>query len=102
MVSVKKPNFGLRIRNIIASQENEQMRAITYSMDLLIPGLYVWFPGFNIRIGGSIPDDLPYKYPGKIHSSAGIALVLPGYKILTTYQGTYDPRQAPDTRDTPI
>ncbi len=93
MLNVTRPNFGLRIRNIVAPNESEQMSAITYSMDLLIPGLYVWFPGFNIRIGGSIPDDLPYKYPGKIHSSAGIALVLPGCKIFTTYQETYDPRK---------
>jgi len=96
MLSITKPSFGLRIRNIVAPKENEQMRAIVYSMDLLIPGLYVWLPGFNVRIGGSIPDDLPYKYPGKIHSPAGIALVLPGYRIFSTYQGSYDPKQASD------
>jgi hypothetical protein len=87
MVSFKQTN-----PNKIASlDQNEKMRAITYSMDLLIPGLYIWLFGFSIRIGGSVPDDQPYKYPGKIHSSVGIALVLPGYKILSTYHGTYDP-----------
>ncbi|MFM2061901.1 MAG: hypothetical protein RLZZ507_1571 [Cyanobacteriota bacterium] len=70
--------------------ENEAMREIAYSMDLLIPGLYLWLPGINIRLGGAVPDDQPYRYPGKIHSHAGIALVLPGYKIFTSYQGTYD------------
>lgn len=69
--------------------ENQAMREIAYSMDLLIPGLYLWIPGIHIRIGGSIPDDQPYRYPGKIHSHAGMALVLPGYKILTSYQGAY-------------
>lgn len=70
--------------------ENQAIREIAYSMDLLIPGLYLWLPGINIRLGGAVPDDQPYRYPGKIHSYAGIALVLPGYKIFTTYQGTYD------------
>lgn len=75
----------------ISQQDN--MRAIAYSMDLLIPGLYIWFFGFTIRIGGSIPDDEPYKYPGEIHSLFGFGLVLPGYRILTSYQGSYDPKQ---------
>ena len=68
----------------------EQLRAITYSMDLLIPGLYFWCTYFTIKIGGAIPDDNPYRYPGMVHSSIGIALVLPGYRIFTTYQGSYD------------
>ncbi|YAG17845.1 hypothetical protein NSTC745_07248 [Nostoc sp. DSM 114161] len=84
-------------RNCAWLKQNEAMRAIAYSMDLLIPGLYIWLLGFSFRIGGSVPDDMPYKYPGKIHSNAGIALVLPGYRIFTTYQGTYDPTQTSDT-----
>ncbi|OKH47280.1 hypothetical protein NIES2101_23725 [Calothrix sp. HK-06] len=67
----------------------EKLRAIAYSMDLLILELYFWCPYFTFRIGGAIPDN-PYKYPGMIHSSTGIALVLPGYQIFTTYQGSYD------------
>jgi len=86
-----------RIR-MVAIARDESMRAIAYSMDLLFPGLYIWFFGLPIRIGGRIPDDQPYKYPGTINSPAGIALVLPGYKIFTTYQGGYDPQQTPDTR----
>jgi hypothetical protein len=69
---------------------NENLRAIAYSMDLLIPGFYFWCPYFTIRIGGDKPDDSPYRYPGIIHNSTGITLVLPGYKIFTTYQGSYD------------
>ncbi|MEH2054956.1 MAG: hypothetical protein V7K97_01995 [Nostoc sp.] len=84
-------------RNSPSFKENEAMRAIAYSMDLLLPGLYIWLLGFSFRIGGSIPDDIPYKYPGKIHSNTGIALVLPGYRIITTYQGSYDPKQTSDT-----
>lgn len=68
----------------------EKLRAIVYSMDLLIPGFYFWCPCLTIRIGGAVPDDNPYKYPGIIHSPIGVALVLPGYKILTSYQDSYD------------
>ncbi|MBD0386488.1 MAG: hypothetical protein ICV54_08150 [Nostoc sp. C3-bin3] len=84
-------------RNWASFKENEPMRAIAYSMDLLLPGLYIWLFGFSFRIGGNVPDDIPYKYPGKIHSNTGIALVLPGYKVFTTYQGSYDPKQTSNT-----
>lgn len=66
----------------------ERKRAIAYSMDALIPGLYIWLGSINFRIGGSRAEK---SYPGTIHSSAGITLVLPGYKIWSTYQGHYDP-----------
>ncbi|MDM9379879.1 hypothetical protein QUB80_04095 [Chlorogloeopsis sp. ULAP01] len=48
------------------------------------------------------PDDEPYRYPGTIHNAYGIALVLPEYKIFTTYQGRYGPREAPDLRTTTV
>jgi hypothetical protein len=67
---------------------DEQLRAIAYSMDTLIPGLYLWFGAIKIRIGGSLPEP---TYPGTIHSKAGIALVLPNYRIYSTYQGSYNP-----------
>jgi hypothetical protein len=67
---------------------NLQMRAIAYSLDTLIPGLYLWLGAIQIRIGGSLPEE---SYPGTIHSPIGIALVLPGYRIYSTYQGSYDP-----------
>ena len=63
-------------------------RAIAYSMDALIPGLYIWIGSLKIRIGGSNPE---VDYPGIIHIPAGIALVMPGYRIWSTYQGSYDP-----------
>jgi hypothetical protein len=70
----------------------EKKRAIAYSMDTLIPGLYIWLGDFSIRILGTEPDDTPYRYPGVVNSKYGVALVLPGYRILTTYNGCYDPR----------
>ena len=71
-----------------ASTTNERLRAIAYSMDALIPGFYLWSGALKIRIGGSLPEP---TYPGTIHSKAGIALVLPNYRIYSTYQGSYDP-----------
>jgi hypothetical protein len=70
------------------SVDDEKLRAIAYSMDALIPGFYAWFGPLKIRIGGS---DAEETYPGTIHNFAGTALVLPGYRIYSTYQGSYDP-----------
>jgi hypothetical protein len=65
------------------------LSAIAYSMDALIPGLYLWCGFIKLRIGGSKAES---TYPGTLHSRIGIALVLPGYRIYSTYRGTYDPR----------
>jgi hypothetical protein len=67
----------------------ESMRAIAYSMDTLIPGLYFWTPFGNLKIGGSAAEA---SYPGMVHSRFGLALVLPEYRIFTTYRDSYDPR----------
>jgi hypothetical protein len=71
---------------------SERKREIAYSMDLLIPGLYVWIGNFTLRLFGEKPDDTPHKYPGILNSRYGIALVLPGYRIFTTYHQSYDSR----------
>jgi hypothetical protein len=71
---------------------DERKIAIAYSMDLLIPGLYIWIGSFSIRLFGTKPDDNPYKYPGTLNSRFGMALVLPGYRIFTTCKNSYDPR----------
>ena len=73
-------------KNKVDAQEG--MRAIAYSMDALVPGLYIWLGSLKLRFGGSKAEQ---GYPGIIHSRAGIALVLPDYKIWSTYQGDYDP-----------
>lgn len=70
------------------SNSCKQLKAITYSMDALIPGFYLWFGSLRIRIGGSEAEN---TYTGTIHSFAGMALVFPGYRIFSTYQGSYDP-----------
>jgi hypothetical protein len=79
-------------KNISADAKiGEKKRAIAYSMDLLIPGLYIWLRIFTLRIGGEVPDDQPYRYPGTLNSRYGIALVLPGYHVFTTSKNSYDP-----------
>jgi hypothetical protein len=65
------------------SIRDEELKAIAYSMDALIPGFYAWFGSLRIRIGGSEAEE---TYPGTIHSFAGMALVLPRYRIFSTYQ----------------
>lgn len=72
---------------------DSSLRAIAYSLDCLIPGLYFWLGPIRLRIGGSSPEE---SYPGTLHSPVGIAIVLPGYRIYSTYQGSYDPRYLVD------
>ncbi|MBE9145804.1 hypothetical protein [Planktothrix mougeotii] len=85
-MSISKSEKQQSLKSINAA--DLQMRAIAYSLDTLIPGIYIWLGALKIRIGGSEPED---SYPGIIHSPIGIALVFPGYRIYSTYQGSYDP-----------
>ena len=66
-----------------------RLQSIAYSLDALVPGFYLWCGALKIRIGGSLPEE---SYSGTIHNFAGVALVLPGYRIYSTYQDSYDPR----------
>ncbi|MCL1463337.1 hypothetical protein [Argonema galeatum] len=85
-MSISKPEKPQSLKPI--NPADLKMRAIAYSLDTLIPGIYIWLGGIKIRIGGSLPED---SYPGIIHSPIGIALVFTGYRIYSTYQGSYDP-----------
>lgn len=73
----------------VVSTTSERLRAIAYSIDTLIPGLYIWLGPIQLCLGGSTAED---SYPGTIHSSVGMAIVLPGYHIYSTYQGDHDLR----------
>ncbi len=73
----------------VADTSEQRMSAIAYSLDALVPGLYIWCGPLTIRLWGSLPEK---NYPGTIHSAVGIAAVLPGYRIYSTYRGSYDPR----------
>jgi hypothetical protein len=72
-----------------ASQEptitayEKRLRALAYSMDTLIPGLYFWWKPLTLRLGGCERDDQPYRYPGEIHSDFGFAIALTRYRIFT-------------------
>ncbi|BAC91841.1 hypothetical protein [Gloeobacter violaceus] len=70
-----------------ACEPCSEKRAIAYSMDALLPGLYVWAGPFHVRIGGSIAEP---NYPGTVKSWFGAGIVLPGYRIFTTYRGDFD------------
>jgi hypothetical protein len=85
-MSISKPENQPSLKPI--NPPDLQMRSIAYSLDTLIPGLYMWLDAIKIRIGGSLAEE---SYPGTIHSPIGIALVFPGYRIYSTYQGSYDP-----------
>jgi hypothetical protein len=67
---------------------DEELKAIAYSMDALIPGCYAWFGSVRIRIGGS---DAEETHSGTIRSFAGWGLMLLGYRIFSTYQEDYEP-----------
>jgi hypothetical protein len=84
-MSISKPENQPSLKPI--NPPDLQMRSIAYSLDTLIPGLYIWLGAIKIRIGGSLAEE---SYPGTIHSPIGIALVFPGYRIHSTYQGSYD------------
>ena len=73
----------------ITNTNEQRMRAIAYSLDALVPGLYIWCGPLRIRLWGCLPEK---NYSGVIHSIAGVALVLPNYRIYSTYNGSYDPR----------
>ncbi|WP_310410799.1 hypothetical protein [Chamaesiphon sp. OTE_8_metabat_110] len=74
----------------IGTVVSERKRAIAYSMDLLIPGLYIWIGSYTLRLFGEKPDDTPYRYPGMLNSRYGVALVVHGYRIFTTDNCCYE------------
>ncbi len=53
----------------------ERRRAIAYSMDILLPGFYFWMGPLTLNLGGSAPDDDPFRYPYTVGSWFGLALV---------------------------
>ena len=67
---------------------DEELKAIAFSMDALIPEFYAWFGSIRIRIGGSEAEE---THPGTIRSFAARGLILPGYRIFSTYQEDYEP-----------
>lgn len=89
---------GTSLEEVVSQSEKliatEKTREIAYSMDLLVPGFYFWAGGFKIALGGMKPEDEPYRYPGTLNSSFGCSVIFPGYHMLSTYRGDYDPRQA--------
>lgn len=75
--------------NVTTQETHPIRREIAYCMDVLVPGVYLWLGQWGVRLGGCPAED---GYPGVLHSWGGVAIVLPGYQIWTTYRGDYDPR----------
>lgn len=59
------------------NKQIDKLRSLTYSMDVLLPGLYFWCGSISFQIGGSEVDDEPYYYPFIVPTFLGIGFVLP-------------------------
>lgn len=76
-----------RIKLNDPNQANPNARkALAYSLDALIPGFYLWVGSWVLRMGGSEAEE---SYSGSVHSSLGIAVIFPNYRIWSTYQGSF-------------
>jgi len=53
----------------------QNLRSLTYSLDLQIPGFYFWFGNFTLQIGGIEVDDEPYFYPFVVPTFIGFGLI---------------------------
>lgn len=63
-------------------------RTITYCIDLLIPGIYLWLGNKGIKLGGTEVDA---TYPNfSIKTVIGFAIVLPNLKSFITPTGLLD------------
>ena len=57
----------------------KDIRSLTYSLDLQMPGIYFWCGNFIIQIGGTEVDDEPdepYYYPFIVPTFIGFGIVL--------------------------
>lgn len=61
----------------MSDNQKDKLRSLTYSLDILMPGLYFWFGNFAVIFGGSEVDDDPYYYPFIVPTFAGFGFVLP-------------------------
>lgn len=69
-----------------ASLSARGMRSLTYSLDALYPGFYLWLGSFSLRLGG-VRADQNYKY--RVATRAGLGLVLPRLVEWTTHKGQF-------------
>jgi hypothetical protein len=74
-------------RGISSSDRSAERLGMIYSMDALVPGFYIWVGRWTFCLGGSEAEE---NYSGMIHRPIGVAIVLPGYRIFSTYHGSYD------------
>jgi hypothetical protein len=84
-------NYGVQkyISHSESVSSDQKLKSIAYSMDALVPGFFAWIGPIKLRFGGCPSEP---NYSGTLNSFAGVALVLPGYRIYSTHSGSYDPR----------
>jgi hypothetical protein len=61
---------------VFSMSRHKDIRSLTYSLDLQMPGIYFWCGNFIIQIGGTEVDDEPYYYPFIVPTFIGFGIVL--------------------------
>jgi hypothetical protein len=64
----------------------QQLHDITYSQDTLIPGIYIWFDGLVLKVGGTNAPSYYYFIPC---SSRGLTIVVSPSIVFTTDNQPY-------------
>lgn len=65
------------------------MRDITYYVNNLVPGIYLWWqPAFSMYLSKSV--EVEGNYSERIKDEKGFALILPNDKIWTSYKKPLD------------
>jgi hypothetical protein len=62
----------------MANPKLDSLRNLTYSLDTLVPGFYLWWGQLTWQVGGTEADDDPY-YPFVVPTFLGFGIVLPNY-----------------------
>jgi hypothetical protein len=63
------------------------MRNIAYCIDTLVPGIYLWWGNYCYKSSNINAES---TYPGVIKDNKGFAIILPNYKIWTSYKKSLD------------
>lgn len=65
---------------------NKQLHDITYSQDALVPGIYIWFDGVALRLGGT---NAPPSYHFIPCSNRGLTIVVSPSLVFSTDNQPY-------------
>ena len=66
---------------------SNELRSLTYSLDIQMTGLYFWCGNFVIQFGGTEVDDEPFYYSFVVPTFIGFGFVLPnGFSWHTPFE----------------